>query len=79
MANIKSAIKRAELNVVANERNSQQNLQCVLQSKNLKLHQAKTHSKLQALQSTKLHQKVLSTLTKLHVTNHVWQLNWANS
>ena len=33
MANIKSAIKRAELNVVANERNSQQNLQCVLQSK----------------------------------------------
>ncbi len=33
MANIKSAIKRAELNKVANERNAQQNLQCVLLSK----------------------------------------------
>lgn len=78
MANIKSAIKRAELNKVANERNAQQNLQCVLLSKNLKLHLLKNFTELLLHQLIKLLQKALSMLTKHHVIKHVLLLNLAN-
>lgn len=64
MANIKSAIKRAELNIVQKERNSGQKLHCALQSKNLKLPlllvlmMRKHCTLLQLLQSTELIPKV---------------------
>jgi hypothetical protein len=77
MANIKSAIKRAELNIIQNERNSAQKLLCALQSKNLKLPlllalmMRKHCMSLHLLQSTKLILCYLIHKIKLTVINHV--------
>ena len=78
MANIKSAIKRAELNVVANERNSQQ--KSAMRTAIKKFETAPSEDTFKAASSAidKAASKGLIH-AKLHVTNHVWQLNWANS
>lgn len=79
MANIKSAIKRAELNKVANERNAQQkSAMRTLIKKNLKLHLLKNFTELLLHQLIKLLQKALFMLTKHHVIKHVLLLNLAN-
>ena len=74
MANIKSAIKRAELNKVANERNAQQ--KSAMRTLIKKFEAAPTEELYRAASSSI--QKALSMLTKHHVIKHVLLLNLAN-